>query len=296
MKQRRKALFLFKGSEQMVKALYSGTGTRALPQVMGVLNLTPDSFSDGGLWTGRDAALQHARSMVAAGADIIDVGGESTRPGAAEVSVQQELDRVIPVLEALSSELDVVLSVDTSKAEVMQAAAAAGAGLINDVYALRRDDALETAGRLGLPVCLMHMQGEPRSMQTGPHYDDVVLEVSEFLQARSEAAMAAGIDKDKIILDPGFGFGKTIEHNLALIRALPKLRSLGFPVLAGLSRKSMLQTLTGRPVEQRLAGSLALALAAAAGGADIIRVHDVPETVDALRVMAAAWPDRPKQR
>lgn len=279
----------------MVKALYSGSGTQALPQVMGVLNLTPDSFSDGGLWIGRDAALKHARAMVEAGADVIDVGGESTRPGAADVSVQQELDRVIPVLEALASELDVVLSVDTSKAEVMLAAAAAGAGLINDVYALRRDSALDTAAGLGLPVCLMHMQGEPRSMQVEPRYADVVFEVSEFLRTRAEAAMAAGIARDQIILDPGFGFGKTIEHNLALIRALPTLRSLGFPVLAGLSRKSMLQTLTGRPVAQRLAGSLALALAAAAGGADIIRVHDVPETVDALRVMAAAWPDMPKQ-
>lgn len=280
----------------MVKALFSGTSARALPRIMGVLNLTPDSFSDGGLWTGRDAALTHAGAMVEAGADIIDVGGESTRPGAAAVPVQKELDRVIPVLETLSGELDVVLSVDTSKAEVMQAAAGAGAGMINDVYALRRDGALETAAGLGLPVCLMHMQGEPQSMQAEPHYDDVVVEVSDFLRDRAEAAVTAGIARDEIILDPGFGFGKTIEHNLALIRALPELRSLGFPVLAGLSRKSMLQTLTGRPVGQRLAGSLALALAAAAGGADIIRVHDVPETVDALRVMAAAWPEGLKQR
>lgn len=280
----------------MVEALYGGAPARPLPRVMGVLNLTPDSFYDGGLWTGRSAALAHARAMVAAGADIIDIGGESTRPGAAEVPVQQELDRVIPVLETLSADLDVVLSVDTSKAEVMQAAADAGAGLINDVYALRRPGALETAAHLGLPVCLMHMQGEPRSMQVQPQYGDVVAEVSGFLLERAETAMAAGIKRQNIVLDPGFGFGKAIGHNLALLRGLPMLRALGFPILAGLSRKSMLQTLTGRPVDQRLAGSLALALAAAEGGADIIRVHDVPETVDALRVMAAAWPDRDKQR
>lgn len=280
----------------MVKALYSGTRSRVLPQVMGVLNLTPDSFSDGGRFTGHDAALQHARAMVDAGADIIDIGGESTRPGASDVSVQQELDRVIPVLEALSRQLDVVLSVDTSKAEVMRAAAQSGAGFINDVYALRREGALETAAGLGLPVCIMHMQGEPRSMQSQPHYEDVVQEVSDFLLGRAQAAIDAGIAREHIILDPGFGFGKTIEHNLALIQALPRIRSLGFPVLAGLSRKSILQTLTGRPVEERLAGSLALALAAAAGEADIIRVHDVAQTVDALRVMAAAWPEPVKQR
>lgn len=280
----------------MVKALYSATPDATLPRVMGVLNLTPDSFSDGGLWTGRNAAMQHARAMLEAGADIIDVGGESTRPGAAEVSVQQELDRVIPVVEALCAELDVVLSVDTSKAEVMQAAAQAGAGMINDVYALRREGALETAATLGLPVCLMHMQGQPHSMQEQPQYVDVLAEVSEFLLQRARAAMAAGVAQHQIILDPGFGFGKSTEHNLTLLRTLPALRSLGFPVLAGLSRKSILQALTGRGIEQRLAGSLALALAAAAGGADIIRVHDVPETIDVLRVMAAAWPDGVKQR
>ncbi len=279
----------------MVNVLYSGSAVQTLPRVMGVLNVTPDSFSDGGLWTGREAALAHARAMVNAGADIIDIGGESTRPGAPEVPVQQELDRVIPVLEALSAELDVMLSVDTSKAEVMQAAAAAGAGLINDVYGLRREGALETAAGLRLPVCLMHMQGEPRTMQAEPAYVDVVGEVSEFLLARARAAMAAGIPRDQIVLDPGFGFGKTIEHNLALLRALPDIRALGFPLLAGLSRKSMLQTLTGRPVGQRLAGSLALAMAAARGGADVIRVHDVAETVDVLRVMAAAWPAGPNR-
>lgn len=277
-------------SPSMVNALFIDAATRPLPRVMGVLNLTPDSFSDGGLWTGRDAALKHARAMLDAGADIIDIGGESTRPGAAEVPVQQELDRVIPILEALSAELDVVLSVDTSKPPVMQAAADAGAGFINDVYALRREGALETAASLGLPVCLMHMQGEPRSMQAEPYYEDVVAEVSGFLLERAEAAMASGIPQQNIILDPGFGFGKTINHNLALLRGLPELRAMGFPLLAGLSRKSMLQVLTGRPVDQRLAGSLALALAATEGGADIIRVHDVAETVDALRVMSAAWP------
>lgn len=260
---------------------------------MGVLNVTPDSFSDGGRWFGRDDALRHAARMVADGADIIDIGGESTRPGAEEVSEQEELDRVIPVLEALRGEIDALLSVDTSKPAVMREAAAAGAGMLNDVFALRREGALEAAGELGLPVCLMHMQGAPRTMQADPRYADVVGEVEDFLLRRAAAAEAAGVARDAIVLDPGFGFGKTLDHNLALLHAMPRLCAHGYPVLAGLSRKSMLQALTGRAVEDRLAGSLALALAAARGGAAIIRVHDVAETVDVLRVMAAAWPEEP---
>jgi dihydropteroate synthase len=257
---------------------------------MGVLNMTPDSFSDGGRWNGRDAALRHAADMIREGADIIDVGGESTRPGAEAVPEQQELDRVLPVLEALAEEFDVTLSVDTSKAAVMRAAVGAGAGMLNDVYALRQPGALEAAGDLGVPVCLMHMQGEPRSMQVDPRYDDVVAEVEDFLLERADAAEAAGVPRAHIVLDPGFGFGKSPEHNLALLRALPRLARCGYPLLVGLSRKRLLETLTGRPVGERLAGSLALALAAARGGASIIRVHDVAETVDVLRVMAAAWP------
>lgn len=290
-KQRRKALFSQGEEAKVVQSIYPAAAVTKLPRVMGVLNVTPDSFSDGGLWHARDAALAHAREMVKAGADIIDVGGESTRPGAEAVPLGQELDRVIPVLEALRKELDVTLSVDTSKPEVMVAAAAAGAGLLNDVYGLRREGALEAAAACGLPVCLMHMQGAPRTMQAEPRYDDVVAEVEAFLLERAAAAMRAGIAREQIILDPGFGFGKKPDHNLALLRALPRLCAHGYPVLAGLSRKSMLQTLTGRPVEARLAGSLALAMVAARGGAEIIRVHDVAETVDVLRVMAAAWPD-----
>ncbi|MEE4174708.1 MAG: dihydropteroate synthase [Xanthomonadales bacterium] len=274
----------------MPDVIYPEPGATTLPRVMGVLNVTPDSFSDGGRWLGRDAAMRHAAAMVREGADIIDVGGESTRPGARAVSEQQELDRVIPVLEALAAEFDVVLSVDTSKAAVMRAAVAAGAGMLNDVCALRQPGALSAAGELGVPVCLMHMQGEPRSMQENPRYDDVVREVLDFLLERAAAAEDAGVSRSEIVIDPGFGFGKTPEHNLALLRALPRFTEAGYPVLAGLSRKRLLETLTGRPVEQRLAGSLALALAAARGGASIIRVHDVPETVDVLRVMAAAWP------
>ncbi len=277
----------------MVDVIWPRPGAVTLPRVMGVLNVTPDSFSDGGRWTGRDAALRHAEAMVAAGADIVDVGGESTRPGADAVSLQQELDRVMPVVEAIRDALEVTVSVDTSKPEVMRAAAEAGAGMLNDVFALRGEGAIETAAGLGLPVCLMHMQGEPRTMQIDPHYDEVVDEVETFLLERAEAARAAGIDREAIILDPGFGFGKTAAHNVALLHALPRLCSHGYPVLAGLSRKRLLEALTGRPVDQRLAGSLALALAAARGGASILRVHDVPETVDVLRVMAAAWPDAP---
>ena len=257
------------------------------PRIMGILNITPDSFSDGGQWLSPRDALMQAHRMVAAGADMIDVGGESTRPGAAEVSVQQELDRVIPVIEAVWAETRLPISVDTSKPEVMKAAAEAGAGLINDVRALREPGALEAAAGLGLPVCLMHMQGQPRSMQQAPHYDDVCAEVESFLLERATACEAAGIPSDRIVLDPGFGFGKRLEHNLALLNGLDRLSGHGYPVLAGLSRKSMLGAMTGREVDQRLAGSLALALIAARKGAAIVRVHDVAETRDVLEVLRA---------
>lgn len=261
-----------------------------MPRIMGVLNVTPDSFSDGGRWNDTDRAVAHAREMAEQGADVIDVGGESTRPGAAAVTMDEELDRVIPVVEAIHSALEATISVDTSKPEVMHAAANAGAGMINDIRALREPGALEAAAATGLPVCLMHMQGEPRSMQAAPRYDDVVAEVEAFLLERARSAEAAGIDHDHIVLDPGFGFGKTLDHNLALLGALPRLAAHGYPLLAGLSRKSMLEPLTGRAVDERLAGSLALVLLAAQGGAAIVRVHDVAGTRDVLRVLEAVSP------
>lgn len=254
---------------------------------MGVLNLTPDSFSDGGAWTDPDRALRHAVDMVEQGADIIDVGGESTRPGAAEVSVQDELDRVIPLIERLAGQIESPISIDTSKPDVMREAVAAGAGMINDVYALRRDGALEAAASLDVPVCLMHMQGEPRDMQKDPHYSDVVGEVRDFLAWRAQACRDAGIEPDRIVVDPGFGFGKSLAHNLALLRGLPELASLGYPVLVGLSRKSMLGTITGRAAGERVAASVAAALLAVQKGASIVRVHDVAETADALKVFSA---------
>ena len=257
------------------------------PQVMGILNVTPDSFSDGGRFVGRDQALVHARAMVAEGAAIIDVGGESTRPGAAGVGLQQELDRVLPVIEALRAELPVIISVDTSKAEVMRAAVAAGAGLINDVRALREPGALEAAAAAGVAVCLMHMQGEPRSMQHQPNYNDVVTEVRDFLLDRAAVCRAAGISEQQLVLDPGFGFGKTLEHNLRLLKHLPVLVEAGYPVLVGLSRKSMVGTLLGLPVEQRAGPSATLAALAAWLGARILRVHDVSETVQSLRLCGA---------
>lgn len=257
------------------------------PQVMGILNVTPDSFSDGGRFVARDRALAHARAMVEEGAAIIDVGGESTRPGAEAVSVQQELDRVVPVIEALRAELPAAISVDTGKPEVMRAAVAAGAGFINDVRALREPGALAAAAAAGVPVCLMHMQGEPRSMQHRPHYVDVVAEVREFLLERAAACAAAGIPPHRILLDPGFGFGKTAEHNLRLLKHLPVLTDTGYAVLAGLSRKSLIGTVLGLPVEQRLAPSVALAVLAVWQGARIVRVHDVAATVQAVRMCAA---------
>jgi dihydropteroate synthase len=257
-----------------------------MTRVMGVLNTTPDSFSDGGLWIHRDQALRRALEMVEEGAELIDVGGESTRPGAEPVSLQQEIERVVPVIEAIRAESDVTISVDTSKPRVMEAAVAAGAGLINDVCALREEGALETAARLGVPVCLMHMQGRPRDMQHNPAYADVVADVQGFLLERAGACEAAGIAAERLLLDPGFGFGKAFEHNVALFRALPRLCALGYPVLVGVSRKTMLGTITGRPVHQRTTASVAAAVLAARHGAAIVRVHDVAETVDALRVVA----------
>ena len=261
-----------------------------MTRVMGILNTTPDSFSDGGRWTNRDRALRHALDMAAAGADLIDVGGESTRPGAAGVDTGQELERVVPVIEAIVAETDVPVSVDTSKPQVMEAAVRAGAAMINDVNALRSEGALETAARLGVPVCLMHMQGRPRTMQAAPRYDDVVGEVADFLQQRAGACEAAGIPPERILIDPGFGFGKTLEHNVDLFRAIPRLGRIGYAVLVGVSRKSMLGALTGKPVEERLAASVAAAVLAAQLGAAVIRVHDVAETVDALKVAQALSP------
>ncbi len=258
------------------------------PRVMGVLNITPDSFSDGGDFFAPDTALERAQELVDAGADIIDIGGESTRPGADEVPMEEELHRILPVLGELASDLDVPVSVDTTKPEVMEAAADAGAGMINDVMALRRPGALEAAAATGLPVCLMHMQGEPRTMQQDPVYDDVVNDVRAFLAERVAACEAAGMTRDRLVLDPGFGFGKTLSHNYQLLGQLDVLTELGLPVLVGMSRKSMLGRLVNRPVHERLAAGTAAATLAAWQGARIIRVHDVAATVDAMSVVAAA--------
>ncbi len=255
--------------------------------IMGILNITPDSFSDGGLFLGRDRAVAHALEMAADGADIIDVGGESTRPGAPAVSVEQELARVIPVIEAVRAATELPISIDTSKPEVMRAAVAAGAGLINDVRALREPGALAAAAELRVPVCLMHMQGEPRTMQANPVYGDVVVEVRDFLAGRIAACEAAGIPRARLIVDPGFGFGKTVAHNLALLRGLAELAGLGCPVLAGLSRKSLIGAVLGLPVDERLHASVALALIAVQNGASIVRVHDVRATRDAVRMWEA---------
>jgi dihydropteroate synthase len=257
------------------------------PQVMGVLNVTPDSFSDGGLFFSAEAAVAQGVRMAAEGAAFIDVGGESTRPGAAAVDAEEEARRVLPVIGRLRVLTQAVISVDTSKPEVMRAAAAAGAGLINDVRALQAPEALATVAHSGCAVCLMHMQGEPRTMQHSPHYDDVVGEIRRFLAGRVRACRDAGVAAERIVVDPGFGFGKTLEHNLQLLRRLSELVADGAPVLAGLSRKSMLGTLTDRPAGERLAGSVALAVIAALAGARIIRAHDVAATVDALKVVSA---------
>jgi dihydropteroate synthase len=264
----------------------------SVPRVMGVMNLTPDSFSDGGrLWLdGRpdlDRLLRRAERMHADGADILDLGGESTRPGAAPVSVQEECDRVLPAVEAISTRLDVILSVDTSTPELISAAASAGAGLINDVRSLSRPGAMDAAAATGLPVCLMHMRGEPGTMQKEPVYRDVCGDVRDFLLERLSACVSAGIPRQNLLLDPGFGFGKTLEHNLALFRGLPELVALGCPVLIGVSRKSMIGRILGRDTRQRLAGGLALATLAASKGVAIVRTHDVRATRDVLAMVAA---------
>ena len=257
--------------------------------VMGILNVTPDSFSDGGVFIDRRRALAHGIAMAEQGAAIIDVGGESTRPGARAVTAAEEIDRVVPVIEALTRAVAVPVSVDTSKPEVMRAAVAAGAGLVNDVRALRLPGALEAAARLGTPVCLMHMLGEPDSMQRDPRYDDVVAEVRAFLAARLSACEAAGIPPARALLDPGFGFGKTVAHNLELLRRLREIAALG-PVMVGLSRKSMIAKLLGLPPERRQAPSIALALLAVRNGARVVRVHDVGPTVEAIRALEAVYP------
>ena len=268
------------------------------PRVVGIINVTPDSFSDGGQFADLESAVAHGVRLAEEGADMLDVGGESTRPGAADVSVEEELRRVLPVIEQLIARTALPIAVDTSKPEVMRAAVAAGAGMINDVYALRREGAMDAAADLRVPICLMHMQGEPRSMQDAPYYDDVVGEVHRFLTDRLFACELAGIDRRKVMVDPGFGFGKDLEHNLALLRRLERFADLGSGVYAGLSRKSMIGTLTGRkdPAE-RAAGSVAAALIAVQRGARMVRVHDVAATVDAVKVWHAVQSgDKPERR
>ena len=258
------------------------------PRVMGIVNVTPDSFSDGGEHATVDAAVVHALRLAEEGADLLDIGGESTRPGADDVPLEEELRRVIPVIERLSKATSLPISIDTSKPEVMRAAVAAGAGMINDVYALRRDGALDVAAELGVPVVLMHMLGEPRSMQAAPDYDDVVADVHRFLAERIFAAEMSGIPKKRIVVDPGFGFGKTTAHNLTLLAQLERFTDLGVPVLAGLSRKRTIGELTGRDdPHDRVHGSVAAHIIAAQRGAKLLRVHDVAATVDALKVWRA---------
>ena len=262
------------------------------PVVMGVINTTPDSFSDGGtLYRGAQLdltqAMKRARDMVAAGAAILDIGGESTRPGARQVSTAQEMDRVLPLVERISAELEVVISVDTSSPQLMTEVAQAGAGLLNDVRALSREGALESAAATGLPICLMHMQGEPGTMQAAPVYTDVVAEVGEYLECRVRACESHGIGRERLLLDPGFGFGKTVKHNMELLRGLPRLVERGLPVLVGLSRKSLIGKLLGRDMGQRLPASLALAIMAVERGAAVIRTHDVGATADAVAMWVA---------
>ena len=265
-------------------ALRLGDFSLECPAVMGILNVTPDSFSDGGHFHSTEAAIVHAQQMANAGAAIIDIGGESTRPGAQEVSEQEEIDRVVPVIEAVRSRIDQPISVDTSKPGVMRAAVAAGAAMINDVRALQTDGALTAAVELRRPVCLMHMQGQPRNMQQDPQYGDVVADVSAFLRDRVAQCVEAGLGEEMLVVDPGFGFGKTPEDNIELLANLRQLLAIGPPILIGVSRKSTLGRITGREVDERLPASLAAAVMAVERGAQIIRAHDVAETVDALRV------------
>jgi dihydropteroate synthase len=262
----------------------------AQPKVMGVLNVTPDSFSDGGQYAGVDAALARAERMVEEGAAVVDVGGESTRPGASPVSVEEEIRRVVPVIERLVSRMAVPVSVDTSKPEVMRAAVDAGAQMINDVRALRVPGALAAAAASGAALCLMHMRGEPDSMQSAPAYDDVIAEVRGFLDARVAACLSAGIARERLCIDPGIGFGKLPEHNLALLAGLARIGQPSLPILVGVSRKSLVGIITGRPPADRLAGSVAFAALAVARGARIVRAHDVAATVDAVKVAAALLP------
>ena len=255
------------------------------PHVMGILNVTPDSFSDGGKFNSLDNALQQAERMIKAGVSIIDIGGESTRPGAPDVSLEEELARVIPAIKAIRAKFDVWISIDTSKAEVMRQAVEAGADLINDVRALQESGALQVAADANVPICLMHMKGQPRTMQTNPSYDDVLQDVEAFLQERVEACEAVGISKERLILDPGFGFGKTIEHNYHLLAHLEKFHSLGLPVLAGMSRKSMIFKLLDKVPADCMVASVTCATIAAMKGAQIIRVHDVEETLEAMKII-----------
>jgi len=256
-------------------------------KIMGVMNVTPDSFFDGGKYLDVNNAVSHGLAMQAAGADIIDIGGESTRPGAASVNAQDEINRVVPVIKALRDKSDVKISIDTSKAEVMKAAIDAGADMINDVRALLEPNALDTAVTLSVPVCLMHMQGQPGNMQNSPKYDNVVQDVFEFLQQRVEDCLSAGLKKENIIIDPGFGFGKTVNHNLLLLKHLSKLITLNYPILIGLSRKSLLGKILNKEVDNRLPGSLALATMGILNGASIVRVHDVKETKQVVDVCNA---------
>lgn len=269
--------------------LISGTKRLVIdsPLVMGILNVTPDSFSDGGQYSSFELACQHADTMVSQGAQFIDIGGESTRPGADEVSLDAELARVLPLIEYVAAKHDVWISIDTSKPEVMRQAVNAGAHLINDVRALMAPQALEMAAQLQVPVCLMHMQGKPRTMQLAPDYQNVIADVASFLTERIQACIAAGISREQLLIDPGFGFGKTVEHNYELLAKLQHFQQFDLPILIGLSRKSMIGELLGKPIGERLAGSLAGAMLAAQNGAQIIRVHDVAETVDVLKVLQA---------
>lgn len=271
----------------MLLRLGSQTLSLDRPLVMGVLNVTPDSFSDGGKFFATDAAIRQAERMFAAGAAIVDVGGESTRPGAGQISEDEELDRVIAVIETISDGTDIAVSIDTSKPGVMRAAVDAGASMINDVYALRQDGAVEAASELDVAVCLMHMQGEPGTMQENPGYQDIPGDILDFLSKRITACRDAGIDDEKIVIDPGFGFGKTHEHDVRLLASLDRFQELGMPLLVGLSRKSTLGALTGKDVEERLPAGIAAAILAVERGAHIVRTHDVDETIDALKIASA---------
>lgn len=255
------------------------------PSIMGILNVTPDSFFDGGKFSQLDSALQQVEAMIAAGVDIIDIGGESTRPGAEPVAEGEEISRVIPVLKAIKARFDVYVSIDTNKAAVMSEAITYGADLINDVCALRNNDCLSIVADSDIPVCLMHMQGKPRTMQENPYYSDIVTDIKTFFRERIDVCKAAGINSERLVLDPGFGFGKTMAHNYHLLSQLHQFKDLGLPLLSGTSRKSMIGSLLNRKVEHRLAGSLATAILAAQNGATIIRVHDVEETVDAIKIL-----------